>query len=328
MADALHIVSDFGFQEADRDMIRAAAGDGSKIEYVSDIAALRYALKQAHILCTFNPPADLVHIAPRLQWFQYPGAGEDSLQDRGLLRAKLPFAITTISSANAGATAEFVLGLMLSCVRHLHDMALLQQRREWAVGHAWDALRGMALEGQTLGIVGLGAIGRRVAQLARAFQMRVLGIRNRSQAGERDPDCDAVYGSDQLQKLLAESDIVLLSVPLTQQTTNLIGIRELQAMRPNAHLINIARGEVVNEPALIRALRERWIAGAALDVVAEEPLASTSPLWSLPGMLITPHLSGHTIGYAHRVALHFVDNLQRFRKQQPLRDVVDPDRGY
>jgi phosphoglycerate dehydrogenase-like enzyme len=230
----------------------------------------------------------------------------------------MPFTVTTVSSANAGATAEFVLSMLLIFARNLDEMIRLQSRHEWASGSALNELRGVALEGQSLGIIGLGAIGRRVAQLGRAFRMRVLGMRNSSQPGASDPDCDVMFAPGQLHDLLRESDFVLLSVPLTQQTRRLIGERELQAMRANACLINIARGEVIDESALIRALRERWIAGAALDVVAEEPLSNKSPLWSLPRLILTPHLSGLTTGYAHRVAIHFAENIRRFRASRTL----------
>ena len=137
-----------------------------------------------------------------------------------------------------------------------------------------------------------------------------------------------LYRPDQLTDLLSESDVVVLSVPLTRETTGMIGERELRAMRTNALLINVARGEVIQEASLIRALRERWIAGAALDVTEEEPLARTSPLWDLPGVLVTPHMSGLTTGYATRVAQLFAENLRRFARQEPLLNQVDYTRGY
>jgi phosphoglycerate dehydrogenase-like enzyme len=164
--------------------------------------------------------------------------------------------------------------------------------------------------------------------MCRALSMRVLGLRRTSHAGEADADCDQMFDPDHLTDLLGESDFAVLCVPLTPATTRLIGIRELRAMHPNAYLINVARGAVVDEAALIRALRERWIAGAGLDVVAEEPLARANPLWSLPGVVITPHLSAMTVGYSHRVAALFAANIERFCKAQPLLHRVDPERGY
>jgi phosphoglycerate dehydrogenase-like enzyme len=322
------VVTDFAFDEADQQIVRQAAGAASRVVFTRDIAALRLALAQADVLCTFQPPADLLKLAPRLRWLQYPGAGIDALVAQGLDLASTPFAITTASSANAVATAEYILGAMLIFARKWDEMLRLQARHEWVTGRYWGSLRGFELHGKTVGIVGMGAIGRRVAQMCHALQMRVLGLRRTSQSGEADPDCDAVYGTADMAALLGESDIVIISVPLTPATTNLIDETALRAMRPNAFLINVARGEVIDEAALIRALRERWIAGAGLDVVAEEPLPRTSPLWSLPGVVITPHLSALTIGYAQRVATLFADNLQRFRAEQPLLHSVDPARGY
>ncbi len=325
--DALTLVTDFAFGADDQRAVRAAAGPDSRVEFVSDVAALRLALPTADVLCTFRPPNDLATIAPRLQWLQYPGAGVDNLIRTGVLHAGLTFKVTNVSSANAQAIAEYTLGAMLIFARKWDEMLRLQERKEWATGRAWGALRGFELQEKTLGIVGLGAIGRRVAQLARAFHMRILGMR-RTPGGLDDPDCDMLYPADRLLEMLGESDIVLVSVPLTEATTNLIGEQELRAMRSNAFFINVARGEVVQEPALIRALRERWIAGAALDVVTEEPLARTSPLWSLPNVLLTPHMSGLTTGYAHRVAQLFVENLRRFRHGEQLLNEVDLQRGY
>jgi phosphoglycerate dehydrogenase-like enzyme len=328
MSDALSIVTDFAFSAEDQRLLREAAGPTGRVEVVSDVAALRRALPGADVLCTFRPPSDIVTLAPRLRWLQYPGAGVDNLIREGVLHGDQPFTVTTVSSANAQAIAEYIFGAMLIFARKWDDMLRLQLRKEWAQGRAWGALRGFELGGRTLGIVGLGAIGRRAAGIARGFRMRVLGMRRTAQEEWSDPDCDTLYRPDQLHDLLGESDIVVISVPLTNETQGLIGEAELRAMRPNALLINVARGEVVQEAALIRALRERWIAGAALDVTEEEPLARTSPLWDLPGVLVTPHMSGLTTGYATRVAQLFAENIRRFLRGDALLNLVDLARGY
>ena len=133
---------------------------------------------------------------------------------------------------------------------------------------------------------------------------------------------------EQLQELLRLSDYVVLAVPLTQETEKLIGEAELRAMRPNAYLVNIARGRVVDEEALIRALQERWIAGAGLDVTEEEPLPANSPLYSMPNVILTPHISGLSVHYDKRLTGLFADNLHRYRSGQPLRNQYNPERGY
>lgn len=182
---------------------------------------------------------------------------------------------------------------------------------------------------QTLGIVGLGNIGRRIAQLGRAFGMRVLGARRSVQGqGYQDPDVDQWFLPEQLHELLSLSDYVVLSVPLTRETEKLIGEAELRMMRRNAYLVNIARGRVIDEQALVRALREGWIAGAGLDVTEEEPLPSESPLYSMPNVILTPHISGISVHYETRLAALFADNLRRYRAGQPLQNRYDPSRGY
>ena len=325
MSDTM-LVTDFVFDGGDQHLIREAAGPDWRVEFVINAAEMQRLLPQAEVLCTFQPPRNLLTIAPKLRWFQYTGAGIDTLPMGSLNDAS--FIISSASSANAGATAEYVLSLMLIFARKWDELFRLQSRSEWATGQAWGALRGFELQDKTLGIIGLGGIGRRIARMARAFGMHVAGVRRTSSLDEVDLDCDTIYSADQLTTLLSTSDFVLVSVPLIPTTTGLINIAELRSMRPNAFLINVSRGDVVNERALIRALQERWIAGAGLDVVGQEPLPHNSPLWTLPGVIVTPHLSGMTTGYSHRVAELFAENIRHYRNQEPLLHQVDPVRGY
>jgi phosphoglycerate dehydrogenase-like enzyme len=326
--EPLTIATDFPFDAGDQQVIRAAAGPDSVCVFAQNAAELRVTLSDATVLCTFQPPADLLKVAPKLRWLQYPGAGVDNLRMLDLLRGGSPLIITTASSANAVSTAEYVMGLLLTLARKLDDMVRLQERKVWAVGQHWGELRGFELRGKALGIIGMGAIGRALAPRARAFQMRVLGLWRTAVHGASDPDCDAVFGVDRLVDLLGESDFALICVPLTSATAGMIGEHELRAMRSNAYLINVSRGPVVQEPALIRALRERWLAGAGLDVAAEEPLPAASPLWTLPGVIITPHLSSLTTGYSRRLAQLFAENITRWRQGQPLANRFMPERGY
>jgi phosphoglycerate dehydrogenase-like enzyme len=175
----------------------------------------------------------------------------------------------------------------------------------------------------------MGAIGSRVAELAHAFGMRVLAIRRSVDA--RQPGEGAVselLPPSELGHLLEQSDYVVLAVPLTPESTKMIGEAELRAMKPSGVLINIARGSVIDEPVLIRALKERWIAGAALDVFEREPLPSESELWGLDNVLLTPHISGGTPRYMERAVELFCENLRRYLAGEPLRNVVDVARGY
>jgi phosphoglycerate dehydrogenase-like enzyme len=175
-------------------------------------------------------------------------------------------------------------------------------------------------------LIGVGAIGERTAAVASALGMRVLGIRRDAARGA--PGVAAMYGLDRLLDLLPEADCVVLTVPLNRSTQGMIGERELRAMKPSAYLVNIGRGGTVQEDALVRALREGWIAGAGLDVFAEEPLPETSPLWELENVIVTAHYAGMTPHYDERALAIFLDNLRRYRAGEPLRNVVDKAAGY
>lgn len=324
----LKIVTDFEFDEADLQLIRTAAGDQARLEVARDVASLRHALATAEVLCSSRLPRDLAAVTPRLRWLHYPIAGIDKLLAEGIITPQTTFAVTTVSSANASSVAEYIFSSMLIFARQWDAILRNNQHKYWAESSKWHVLRGFEWRGKTMGIIGLGAIGRHVAHLARAFEMQVLGLRRTVQPGQIDPDCDRLYDLAQLHDLLAESDVVVLSVPLTDATRGLIGARELQQMRASAYLINVSRGAVIDEPALILALRDRQIAGAGLDVVAQEPLSAASPLWSLPGVILSPHLSSLTTGYTQRVAQHFAANIERFLAGEPLLDHADPARGY
>jgi phosphoglycerate dehydrogenase-like enzyme len=222
---------------------------------------------------------------------------------------------------------------MLMFNRTWPEMVRLQDRHVWPRNPGWYNLGGRELIDQTLGIIGLGNIGQRIAHLAKAFGMRVVATRHSVNAedgasGQQELDVDMLYSMTQLHDVLQQSDYVVLAVPLTEETEGLIGEAELRAMRRNAYLVNIARGKVIDEDALIRALRERWIAGAGLDVTEEEPLPSDSPLYAMSNVILTPHISGESVHYDQRLTALFADNLQRYRSGKPLRNMYDPARGY
>ncbi len=264
---------------------------------VTDTDTFLSHLREAEVLCSYWVPNNWRELAPHLNWLQAAGAGVDSLQPSGILERDSGVIITSAAGINATTIGEYVFGSMLMFNRTWPAMVRLQDRRVWPLSANWYKLGGRELVDQTLGIVGLGRIGRRVAHLGRAFGMRVLGTRRSVSEGERDPDVDQLYPSSRLREMLGESDYVVLAVPLTAQTRRLIGEAELRAMRPHAYLVNIARGHVVDEKMLIRALQEGWIGGAGLDVAEEEPLPQDSPLYSLPNVILTPHISGVSVHY-------------------------------
>ena len=235
---------------------------------------------------------------------------------------------------------EYVFASILAWTRHLPELFDLQRKKQWP-SDRWTCCQPTELRGSTVGIVGYGSIGREVARLAKAFGMRVLAVKRRSEsagehgafelAGLGDPAGvlpDALYGPEQLREMLAQCDFVVLAVPLTQETRGMIGEAELRAMKPAAYLVNIARGEVCDEAALIHALQDKWIAGAGLDVFTQEPLPETSPLWTLPNVILTPHISGFTPHYEQRAVDIFCENLRRYIAGQPLLNLVDKSAGY
>jgi phosphoglycerate dehydrogenase-like enzyme len=274
-------------------------------------------------------PDDWRTLAPHLRWLQYPGAGVDGLRASGLLEKQCPVIVTTANGIHAVTMSEYVFGSMLMFNWNWPQMVRLQDSHLWAKSAGWYSLGGRELAGQTLGIVGVGSIGRRIAQMGRAFGMRVLGIRRSfSQEQAADPDLDQSYPPQRLREMLSQSDYVVVVVPLTASTEHLIGEEELRAMKSTAYLVNVARGRVVDEQALIRALREGWIGGAGLDVTETEPLPSHSPLYGLPNVILTPHIAGVSVHYEKRLAELFANNLRRYRAGQPLINRFDAERGY
>lgn len=324
--NGLKVVSTYRFSPELREILaEAAQTEFVDVTRVEDFLAL---LPQAEILCAYMVPDNLRALAPNLRWLQYPGAGIDGLQPTGLLDADSAVKITTAAGIHVTTISEYVFGSMLMFNRSWPEMVRLQDRRMWARNAGWHHLRQRELVDQTLGIVGLGNIGRRVAQLGRAFGMKVLATKRSANPEQADPDVDRLYSTEQLHELLSLSDYVVLTVPLTRDTEKMIGEAELRAMRRDAYLVNVGRGRVIDEEALIRALSEGWIAGAGLDVTAEEPLPAESPLYALPNVILTPHISGESTYYAERLAKLFAENLRLYRTGQPLRNQYDPERGY
>ncbi len=328
MANNNIVLSTYRFTPESQEMLREAAQ--SEAVFVTRTEDFLARLPQTEILCAYSMPNNLCELAPNLRWLQFPGAGVDSLRPTGLLDADSGVIITTASGIHAASISEYVFGSMLMFNRSWPEMVRLQDRRIWPRNSGWYNLGGRELVDQTLGIIGLGSIGRQIAHLGKAFGMRVIATRRSASEGnpQQEPDVDRLYPMSQLHEVLQQSDYVVLAVPLTSETENLIGEPELRAMRRNAYLVNIARGKVIDEDALIRALREQWIAGAGLDVTAEEPLPSESPLYAMPNVILTPHISGESEHYERRLADLFADNLRRYRSGQPLRNQYDPARGY
>jgi phosphoglycerate dehydrogenase-like enzyme len=264
-------------------------------------------------------PAEYFDAAPNLRWFQAMNAGLERLDRAGILQRG--FAVTNGSGLASAPIAEWCVAAMLALAKQFPTLIRNQER------HAWERVRGgTVIEGKTCGIVGLGAIGRETAKRARALGMRVVACRRTVEG--TDPDCDELLSYANLPALLSQSDFVVLCVPLTRETTHLIDASALRRMKPTASVLNIARGEVIDQDALIEALKDGTIASAALDVTTPEPLPPENPLWDLPNVIITPHSSGASDRRDGTAAALFMDNLRRYLSGEPLRNLAKPDLGY
>ena len=288
------------------------------------------------VLYTFYLSADLSR-APDLKWVQLHSAGVDHLLDHPLMKSDI--LLTTTSGIHATPIAEYVFASILAFNRRVPQMLTYQSRREWPKGR-WNLFARPELRDRTLGIIGYGSIGREVGRIARCFGMRVVATK-RSVSQMRDVGyavqgtgdrkgalLDEAFPPERLSDMLGLCDYVVVTVPLTPETRKLIGEAELRAMKPSAYLVNISRGETVDEAALIRALQEGWIAGAGLDVFEEEPLPSDSPLYDLENVILSPHISGFTLRYDERASDLFAENLRRYLTGEPLLNLVDKERGY
>jgi phosphoglycerate dehydrogenase-like enzyme len=262
----------------------------------------------------------LVTDCPNVRWLHTASAGVDHVLTPAV-QAKPGLVVTDSGPAFEIAISEFVLAWMLMAARRLPE--LMARQRE----HRWEAVVQQELFGQTVGIIGLGPIGQGIAARAKVFGMKTLGLRRSPQPV---PFVDEILtGPDGLDRLLTESDYVVIAAALTGETVSLLGPARIARLKPTAWLINIARGGLIDESALISALQNGKIAGACLDVFDQEPLPQDSPLWDLPNVFIAPHnSSGDTLGLHKRQKFLFLENLRRFASGEPLENVVNIARGY
>jgi phosphoglycerate dehydrogenase-like enzyme len=298
------------------DMAIVVTDDREEIEALLDrieIAARRF-------------PRDLIARAPNLRWLQQWGAGADWLLRYPDVVAH-PVVITNVSGIHAIPISEHVFAMLLAFARRLPDAIRAQAQHHWLTHRELNERGGVfELAGLTMLVVGVGAIGERIARLGAAMGMRVWGVRRHPQKAATG--VERMVGPDQLLDVLPEADIVVITLPHTPETTHLFDARALAAMKRGAYLVNVGRGKVVDEAALVEALRAGQLAGAGLDVFEEEPLPEDSPLWDLPNVIITSHYSGATPYYDQRALAIFIDNLRRYKAGAPLHHVVDKRLGY
>jgi phosphoglycerate dehydrogenase-like enzyme len=311
-------------EEQHLDQIRRVAPHVN-LQSAHDKEQLKRLLPNAEILVGWSSTATQFRLeeAPNLKWFNIWGAGVDNLLDKPIMQSDI---LLTNTGGIGIPISEYVASQMVSLSRGFSQMMHNKLQRRW--GREDFALPPRPeLGGRKLGIVGYGRIGHEIARVGLCFGMKVIATSAVVDKRQREGEVE-VLPAEGLLELLAASDFVVLCLPLTPETEGLIGEQELRAMKPTGHLINVARGKIVDEPALIRALREGWIAGAAVDVFVQEPLPPDSEFWDLPNLFISPHVCGYTDGHTDRATDIFCENLRRYLAGEELHSVVIKRRGF
>jgi phosphoglycerate dehydrogenase-like enzyme len=271
----------------------------------------------AEVIMGFRPLRDGALRSPHLRWVHAIGAGVENLcQDVAGTEVQV-----TNSHIHGDTIADHVFAFILAHTRRLREAQGFQTARQWV----HDELRGTPLAGRTIGILGLGTIGAGVARRAAAFGMRVVGTKRRPTP---IPGVERIVPPDEIDAVLREASVLAMTLPLTPATKGILGARELALLPQGAFVVNIGRGGQIDEAALVEALRSGHLGGAGLDVFADEPLPPDSPLWTAPGLMITPHVAGDFPGYMDRMLPLFCENLKQYLAGRPLRNVVDTALGY
>ncbi|MCP5096521.1 MAG: D-2-hydroxyacid dehydrogenase [Chloroflexi bacterium] len=290
----------------------------------------------AEVLYTANAIPDPI-LAPNLKWVQAHSAGVDNLVDTPFWHSDI--LLTSTSGIHAPIMAQYVFAQMLSWTNRVPRWIKTQQLRKWPKNR-WKKFVPDELRGKTLGILGYGSIGREVARLAKSFGLKVLATKRDVMhpqdrgfiiPGTGDPAGDLpdrIYPTQATRSMVALCDYVVITLPLTQETHHLFDEALFKELKPSCFLINVGRGEIVDEKALVKALKKGWIAGAGLDVFEEEPLSDRSPLWQMENVILTPHVSGFTPHYDDRATDVFAENLRRYLAGEPLLNLVNREIGY
>lgn len=294
------------------------------VAYAASVEELIRALEGADVIFAWRPNASGAMLPPAwrhagdLKWIQAASAGVDGLLFPELVESHV--VLTNARGVFDAAIAEYVVGLMLLFAKDFPGVLEGQRRREWRVGDT------ETLEGKHLLVVGIGPIGRRIGKAGRNLGMQVRGLGRSGRAG--DAVFGAIHGAEDLLEAVGWADYVIDALPATSQTLRRFDAAVFAAMSPWVRFLNVGRGSTVDEAALVEALRDGTIAGAALDVFAEEPLPGDSPLWTLPNVVISPHRAGDFAGWREALVELFVENLERYLTGNPLRNVVDKRLGF
>jgi phosphoglycerate dehydrogenase-like enzyme len=278
-------------------------------------AEQREAFARVEVVLAMDLPFDVATLAPNLRWVQGTGAGVSQLTSAGLADAGIR--LTTAAGSNAVSISEFVIARLLQMWKRLPEIDAFAEQ------HKWQPTYGREINGLTLGVVGLGAIGRQVARRARALGLNVIAQRRTAKPGDTDPDVDELLGLGGLEEMAARSDAIVAAVPETADTVDLFDDKFFASMRPGALFVNVGRGSAVVEEALVEALESDHLAGAAIDVVRDEPLTSNSTLWDVRNLWISPHSATAPDQFWSNVYELFRENVQHYLAGEPLRNEVD-----
>jgi phosphoglycerate dehydrogenase-like enzyme len=272
----------------------------------------------------FGPPTvEVLEAAPHLKWIQAPSAGVEFVATIPAL-ANADVLLTNTRGAHGPSIGEHTIALLLAMTRHIPESVRQQDQHVFDRSKLYRTAR--EIGGMTMGIIGFGALGRGIAQRALGMDMNVIAVD--AQAVDATGLIDEVWPASRLDDLLRESDVVVVATPYTAETANLLDADRLALMKPDAYLIVVSRGGIVDEAALVDALKRNRLAGAALDVTKPEPPSPDSPLWDCPRLLLTPHTAGASARKERRVVEIFRDNIIRFQNGEPLLNLVDKTRGY
>jgi phosphoglycerate dehydrogenase-like enzyme len=257
---------------------------------------------------------------PKVKWVHSKSAGLDSLLFPELVES--PVLLTNGTGVFSSSLGEFALAAILYFAKDFRRMIRNQ------VAGRWEQFDVHEISGQTVGIVGYGDIGRAIAKRTHAMGMRVLALKRHTSKAADDSMVDRVYGPHQLNEMVAECDYVAVAAPLTQETRGMVGEAAFAAMKKDAVIINVGRGPVIDEPAMLKALNEGRVKGAGLDVFTQEPLPQGHPFYSIENVLLSPHCADHTMDWLDQAMEFFLENFERYRKGEPLRNVVNKKLGY
>ena len=296
-----------------------------QVVHLPDYKRVDEEIRDAEIVVAWSIRPEQITSAKKLRWIHSTATAVHQLMFPELINSDI--VLTNAREVHGPIVAEHVMAQIFALAKKIPDAVRFQKAHEWAQQRMFDERpRVREVEGATVGLVGLGAIGRAVAKMAKALGMRVIAVREHAEKGSEG--ADAVFGPDEIDEVFRQADYIVLAAPVTESTKAIANTERLAMMKPDACLINVGRGALVDETALAAALRNQKIGGAALDVFPKEPLAADSPLWDLPNLLITPHTAALTEKQWERHYQLFADNLSRYLTGRPLSAVVDKSKGY